>query len=513
MLSISRRNLLQGAAAATLASSLGRNAMAAPKRGGHLRIGLALGTTSDNLDPTSTPIDSGFLLLATHRNTLVGMNANRDLTPNLAEKWESSKDFKTWAFDIRPGATFHSGKSVTTEDVIASLNIHRGKDSPSPAKALLDPITDVKADGKNRIVITLDHPNVEFPSLLKSDFLVIVPSKDGNADRATKDGTGPYMLDTFEPGQRMTFKRNPNYWDLENEGFLESAEVLIIADPAARMNALRSNQVDLVNAVDLKTVELLKSVKGLKVEELPSGFYNGLAMMVDVKPFDDNNVRMALKYAVNRQEMVDKVLLGHGTIGNDTPIFPTAKYFNKDLPQREYDPEKAKFYLKKSGLDSIDIPLSVSEAGFPGAVTAGTLFAASAAAAGIKINVTREPDDSYWSNVWLKKPFCASYWHEALTADARFTEAFLPTSPWGETHFNNERFKELAVTARGTADEAKRTEMYYEMQKIVHEDGGALIPMFMNYVWAAKDNVVHPSDMSSLGDLDGFRCITRWSMA
>jgi peptide/nickel transport system substrate-binding protein len=511
MFDFSRRSFLQGTAATVVASSFGRPALAtSPKRGGHLRIGLAYGTSDDNFDPTITPVDAGFLLMATSRNTLVGMDASGNAVPNLAENWESSNDLTRWIFNIRKGVTFHSGKTLTAEDVVASLNLHRGEKTTSPAKALLEPITDIVTDGPNRVVVTLNSPNVGFPSLLRADFLVIVPTKDGEGDRATKDGTGPYVLESFEPGQRMRFTRNANYWDLDNYGFLDSAEVIIIGDAAARMNALRSGRVDLVNSVDLKTVNLLARVPGIRVESTPSGLYYAFPMLTNTAPFNDNNVRLALKCAVNRKEMVDKILLGHGTVGNDNPIFKDVKYFDPTIPQREYDPDKAQYYLKQAGLTTLEVPLSVAEIGFPGATAAGALFAASAQAAGIKINVTREPDDGYYDRVWIKKPFCSVFWYEAITADARFAEAFLPTSPWNETQFSNQRFNELVVTARKTVDESARAGMYHEMQRIIHEEGGFLNPVFANFVWAARDKVMQPADVSTKGDLDSFRCITRW---
>ncbi|MGO4317914.1 ABC transporter substrate-binding protein [Agrobacterium sp. MCAB5] len=513
MIEISRRTILKATGAAVIASALSGQASAAPRRGGHLRVGLAGGTSTDTLDPTATPVDSGFLTLATMRSTLVGMDSKGELVPNLAESWEPSKDLTQWVFNIRKGATFHSGKTVTADDVVASLNLHRGDETASPAKALLQPITKIAADGPNRVVITLESPDVDFASLLRTDFLVILPSKGGNVDRASKDGTGPYSLESFEPGQRMRFTRNANYWDLDNYGFLDSAEIVIIADAAARMNALRSGRVDLVNSVDLKTAGMLKRVPGIKVEDVPSGLYYGLPMLTDVAPFNDNNVRLALKYAINRQEIVDKVLLGHGTVGNDHPIFKNVKYSATDIPQREYDPDKAKYYLKQSGLNTIDIPLNVAEIGFPGATAAGELYAASAKAAGINLKVSREPDDGYFERIWMKQPFCAAYWHQAITADARFTEAFLPKSPWNETHFSNPRFNELVVTARKTVDENSRAGMYHEMQKIIHDEGGLVNPAFVNYVWAMTDKVRRPEDLTTLGDLDSFQCIARWWLA
>ena len=127
------------------------------------------------------------------------------------------------------------------------------------------------------------------------------------------------------------------------------------------------------------------------------------------EPFKDNNVRLALKFAVDREELVEKILFGYGSVGNDHPIGRGQPFFSKDLTQRSYDPDKAKFHLKEAGLSSLDVELSVADAAYSGAVDAGALFQASAEKAGINIKLNREPNDGYWSNVWMKKPFCACY--------------------------------------------------------------------------------------------------------
>ena len=106
-----------------------------------------------------------------------------------------------------------------------------------------------------------------------------------------------------------------------------------------------------------------------------------------------------------------KVFLGHGKVGNDNPIAPGIKYAIDPTPKFTYDPEKAKFHLKKAGLSSLKVDLSAADAAFTGAVDAAVLYQEHAKAAGIDINVVREPNDGYWDNVWLKKPWCASYWN------------------------------------------------------------------------------------------------------
>jgi len=136
------------------------------------------------------------------------------------------------------------------------------------------------------------------------------------------------------------------------------------------------------------------------------------------------------------------------SIGNDHPIGPANQFYAADLPQNDYDPEKAKSLLKKAGLDGLKVDLSAANAAFSGAIDAAQLYQASAKEAGIEINVVQEPDDGYWSNVWLKKPWCACYWSGRATEDWMFSTAYESGVPWNDTFWENARFQELLLTAR-----------------------------------------------------------------
>jgi peptide/nickel transport system substrate-binding protein len=236
-------------------------------------------------------------------------------------------------------------------------------------------------------------------------------------------------------------------------------------------------------------------------------------MLTNVAPFDDVNVRKALKYAVNRQEMVDKILLGHGRVANDTPIGPANQYYADELEQLTYDPDRAKFHLKEAGLDSLEIDLSSSEAAFQGAVDAAQVYQASAKAAGININVVQEPADGYWSNVWLKKPWCACYWSGRATEDWMFSSAYEEGAPWNDTQWgreDSERFQDLLLEARAELDSDKRREMYTEMQQILRDDGGVVIPMFANWVQAVNNKIQTPETIGNLWQMDNARMAERW---
>jgi peptide/nickel transport system substrate-binding protein len=164
------------------------------------------------------------------------------------------------------------------------------------------------------------------------------------------------------------------------------------------------------------------------------------------------------------------------------------------------------------GLDKLKIKLHAADGAFRGAVDAAILYKAHAEKAGIDIEVVREPSDGYWSNVWAKKPWCASYWGGYSTENAMLSTRYAPGAPWNETQWDHERFNNLMMEARSELDETKRREMYAEMQRILRDEGGAVVPMFANAILARNDKVAHGKLGGNL-PLDGRRLIERWWMS
>ncbi|MDX1529208.1 MAG: ABC transporter substrate-binding protein, partial [Gammaproteobacteria bacterium] len=481
---------------------------ATPKKGGHFRLGLGHGSTTDSLDP-ATYLDTYMQVVGNGiRNNLTEVSPDNELVPELAESWEASPDAKVWRFKIRQGVEFHNGKTLDTEDVIASIQHHRGEDSKSAAKAILEPIVDIKADGKDTVVVTLKDGNADFPFLLTDYHIAIMPVKDGKLDIKSGVGTGAFVVENYEPGVRTALKRNPNYWK-EGKGHFDSAEVIVIADVAARTNALNTGEIDTMDRVDIKTLHLLKRNKNINIIESSGNAHYTFAMLTDIAPFDNNHVRLALKHGLDRKALLQTILRGHGYLGNDHPIGRANRYLHKDLPQRELDPDKAKFHLKQAGLSTLKVNLSAADAAFAGAVDAAVLYKEHAGKAGIEINVVREPNDGYWSNVWLKKPWCAVYWGGRATEDWMFSTAYAEGAPWNDSHWSHKRFNELLVAARAELDEAKRRDMYHEMQLITRDEGGVVVPLFNNYVEATNKKVGH-GKVAGNWSMDGLRVLERW---
>ncbi len=473
-------------------------------------MGIGHGSTTDTLDPAT------FLQTYTQfvgyglRNHLAEVSNTNELAPELAESWEASEDAVTWTFKLRNGVEFHNGKTLDADDVVASFNHHRGDESTSAAKALVESIADIKADGKDTVVVTLTGGNADFPFIVSDYHIAIMPAdKDGKLDPNSGVGTGGYILESFEPGVRTTLKRNPNYWK-EGRAHFDSCECLAILDGTARTNALTTGEIDVMDKVDIKTAHLLARNQKLRLEETSGTQHYTFAMRTDTAPFDNNDVRLALKYGVDREALIKTILRGHGSLGNDHPIGRSNRYHASDLPQRAYDVDKAKFHLKKAGLTSLKVDLSAADAAFTGAVDAAVIYKEHAAKAGIEINVVREPNDGYWSNVWMKKPWSAVYWGGRITEDMMFSTAYAAGAVWNDSFWKHDRFNELLVAARAELDDARRREMYFEMQKIVRDDGGVVIPMFVNYLFAMSTKVQHDESMSANKDFDGNKGMERW---
>lgn len=511
---MTRRGLLQSGMALTAAGLILPAGMAraqdAPKKGGVFRIGLGHGSTTDSYDPGLWEQLYVQTFAAARVNYLIEIAADGNLIGELAESWDSS-DGMTWVFKIREGVSFHSGKPMTPDDVVASLNFHRGDASTSAVKPFFDPVTDIKVDGQN-VVVTLNAANADFPYLMSDYHLPILPSADGKIDPNTSDGTGGYIVESYEPGVQATMNRNPNYWKADRAHF-DQIIMLTILDPAARLNALMTGEVDLIDQVDPASISLLESRGVSKILSVSGNAHYVFPMDARAAPFNDNNVRLALKYAFDRQELVDKILAGHGSVANDNPIGPANRYYFAEMEAKTYDPDKAKFYLKEAGMDTLEVTLSAANAAFSGAVDAAVLMSEKAAAAGITINVDRVPDDGYWDNVWMKKPFAASYWGGRPVEDQMFTTAYVSGAEWNESFWSNEAFDKLLVAARSELDDAKRREMYQEMQRLVSFEGSTIIPMYNNYVMAVANTVGTPEKISANWNLDGFRCVERWWFA
>jgi peptide/nickel transport system substrate-binding protein len=509
---LSRRDFLGRAAAlgvsATFANSLLASAAKAegPVKGGTLKAGLVGGESTNTLDPALMMTQVPFAFAKMWGEMIVELAPDGGIEYRIAEEIGSSKDAKTWTLKIRDGIEFHNGKTVTAEDVAATLERHSDEKSKSGALGYMKGIETIKVDGKN-VVLTLKEANADLPYLLTDYHLVVQPN--GGKDKPDAGiSAGPYAVAVNEPGVRYGGKRFDNYWQKDKMGFADEVQIIVINDPTARTAALQGGQVNMINRVEPKIVDLIKRVPGVTIRNHSGPGHYVFIMRCDAPPFDNNDLRMALKLAIDREEMLKKVLRGYGSLGNDFPINDSYPLFTP-IEQRTYDPDKAKFYYKKSGHEG-SVLLRTSDVAFPGAVDATQLFQQSAAKAGIQIEIKREPGDGYWSEVWNKQPFCASYWGGRSTQDQMYSTAYLSTADWNDTAFRRPDFDKMLIAARAELDEAKRKQMYHDMAVIVRDEGGLILPMFNQFIDATGPKVSGWKDDPHQELMNGYALAKCW---
>ena len=499
--SVSRRDFMQLAALAGLtvpaANAMLMDSARAdePKKGGNFIIGMEGGSASDSLDPRtyadSVMIGASLAIC----NCLVEFDDKGNPTGELAESWEAKPGAVEWVFNIRQGVKFSNGKALDADDVIYSIGIHRGADTKSPAKGLLEQIKEIKALSPTQVGITLSAGNADFPYILGDYHLIMVP-KDFT-DWQNLVGTGAYSLESFEPGVRLVFKNRGDYWKA-GRGHFDTVEIRNIQDVAARTSALQSGEVHAANRLDARTVELLKKDANLNIVQT-KGTGNRFCFVSRVTddPFTNADLRTALKYGIDRDAIIKQVYNGYAVPGNDHTLDALNPYYNTNMPQIAYDPDKAAFHFKKAGLAAgTKIELQTSEGAWGTAVDCAQIYQESLKKAGVDLTVNKVSSDGYWDNVWLKVPFCAVYWGRRMSADQSFSTVFMSDADWNDTAWKRPEFDKLITDARVELDEAKRKEMYFKAQEMIATDGGmvcfAITDYLDGYAKTVMGNTPHP---------------------
>lgn len=501
--SLTRRGFLAGSAAAGLLLPFGAAWAAGPRKGGELRLAMAGGSSDNSLDPRAFTQQMQRVVGVAVCNQLVEILPDGTLVPELAERWESD-DAINWTLHIRQDVSFHNGKTLDADDVVYSINLHRGENTTSGAKSLFGVIAEIAVNGRHEVSLKLDSANAEFMRTFADYHAMIVPK--GFEDWTNLIGTGGYTLESFEPGIRATLNRNSNYWKADR-AHVERVDLTVVNDATARVAALQSGHADIINQVDRKVAAFIGRNPSLELVRSPGAVHWTFICAFNAEPTSSNHVRQALKYGCDRQAMLDVVMGGLGALGNDHPISPDNPYFNGALEQRGFDPDRAKFHLKEAGLAEFSLDLYTSDAALPEAVSLSEVYQSKTVAAGINLNVIRRPADGYWSDTWMKKPFAVSSWLNR-PIDQTFSLIYGTGSAWNESYWSNDRFDKLLAEGKATLDFDKRREIYGELQRILHDEGPSVIPIFADFL-DAKSTRVKGFEPSGVSDLSGDRIIER----
>jgi peptide/nickel transport system substrate-binding protein len=420
-------------------------------------------------------------------NRLVDIDDNFNVLPELATEWKVSEDGLTWTFKLRDGVKFHSGKDFSSADVVYSFQRLLDEKTGSGARAVmefLDP-AGIKAPDARTVTFTTKNPVVELPVLITNKFTNIVPDGAKQEDlRLHGDGTGPFMQEEFTPNAPVRIlRKNPNYWDA-GKPKADCLKITVAQEAVAAVSAIKSGEVDLMLNVDPSVIPALKDDPSVSLLETGASNSMTISFWVDTKPFDNVKVREALKLVVDRQAMIDTVLLGFGEPGADNPVpVPSAASYVKEAPKQDY--EQAKKLLAEAGYaDGLKFDLYTAE-GVPGMVRMAQVYAEMAKPAGIDINVIVTPAESFWDDVWLKQSAVTSAWSMRPPGEG-LAVAYTQSAKWKETHWERPDYDALLLKANTTVDTAERLKLFQQTGELLAKEGGLVLPMFVHQVLALR---------------------------
>lgn len=510
MSQVTRRLFLAGSAG-LIGGPAARPALAAPRRGGVLRV--SVDQAASVIHPLLTRVNPEYLVTELLYSNLTRLKLDMTPEPDLALSWSSSEDLKEWTFKLRDGVTFHDGSPCTARDVAATFRAILDPKTASPGRTNVGPIEEVVAADPVTVVFRLTAPFADLPVTVAYTAARIIPAayaEPGRLDELKRSaiGTGPFKFVSYEPDRLIVVERNAKYYDPARP-YLDRVEIVVYPDTTAEGSALIAGDTDLMSTVQPTEFGRLQKAAGVKALRVPSGQFCNVNFGCDVKPFSDVRVRRALALTVDRAIMVDLVTEGFGTPGNDTPI-NQAYHFYRDLPAKTPDIAQAKKLLAEAGYASgLEATLIASDK--PSVRTQlAVALREMAQPAGFNINVETMPHATYLDQVWKKGNFYVGFYNMQPTADAIFSLLYTSNAAWNETRWNNSAFDKVVSEARTTVEEAKRRALYGEAQRLMSEDTPSIIPTFFDLLGAQRSYVegyaLHPRgavfrlDHVSLGD-------------
>ncbi|GAA0843391.1 ABC transporter substrate-binding protein [Streptosporangium amethystogenes subsp. fukuiense] len=491
MHSLNRRGFLgtaAGLSAALLAGcgtgpAPGTAATGGPRKGGRLRAAFAGGGAQETLDPHLSNLFVEASRSKALFDKLADYGPDLSVLPRLAESWEPSADLTRWRVTLRE-ATFHDGRPVRADDVLYSYARIADPARAFRAKTTLAVIdlAASRAVGERAVEFALRRPFAEFPNILAAFGVFVVP--EGVEDFTRPVGSGPFRFGSFEPGRSLLLRRNADYW--EGAPHLDELQYLIANEEPARVNALLGGQADYAHDITATTARTYRGNDRLAVTRLTNSGMQAFAMKLDRPPFDDRNLREAMFLLADREQLVETVLAGAGQVGND--LFGRGyQYYAEEIPQRAHDLEKAKWLVDKAGARGLKVRLDTSAAA-GGFVESASVFADQMRQAGFDVEVAMGDKDTYWKDVLDRGSLCC-FRSGAMPIESHFAQRLLTPSTTNITKWRRPEFDALYAKAVSLADERARRDVYAEMQRMQHAEGGYLVWGFADWLVATRPGV------------------------
>ena len=490
---LSRREFLNifaaGTAAAVGTASLaGLSGITSAQDGSALRFAWL---TPATLDPRSASGDSEIAILNAVYDYLIETDAASNLVPRLAKSWDVSDDGLRYTLQLQENASWHDGSAVTVADVIWTINWQR--EAEGSVANLLSTVESVEPMDSHTIAINLSAPNPDFLYNLTDNKFVIL-KEDAEDIGVEFNGSGPFVFDEMIAGDRAILRANPDYWG--GAPSVDRLEFIYFADQQAGIAAVQGGSVDGIARLDNASFLGFTGDVNFNTTDIPTSGHHLARLRSDREPGSDLRVRQAFKLATDRDAIWDRIQLGFGAVGKDSPIGPAfGQYFLAEAEVPARDPAAAAALLAEAGYsDGLDMTLHLPNSGnFP---DLAQLLAAQWEEAGIRVDVQLEEENTYWSELWMDVDLGITGWGPRPVPQLFLDFAYHSDGVWNESHYSNARVDELIEIGRTSSDQAERKAAYKEIQQILLDEGPIIVPYFFAAFMVLAGNIsgvtMHP---------------------
>ncbi len=518
-----RKSTLLGLSAAAAYSMAGMidplgnraNAQELPK-GGNLRIGMRC---MEIKDPHLADFAERSNVIRQVCEYLTFTDRNNITHPYLLEKWDVSDDLKTWTLHVRKDVKWRKGRPLTADDVV--WNLKRVSD-PAIGSSMLGLFTgylveefetgekDEKGKAKkssrlwseNAIEKVDDHTirlNAYAPQIAVAEHLfhypmfILDPEENGSFG-AGANGTGPFEMTEFTVGKNAKYKARTDYWG--KGPYLETFEFVDLGDnPGASIAAIASKQVDGLSEADAVQINAMQNFPHVQVHKVETSQTVVARMRPDHEIFKDKRVRQAMRYAIDRNKVIQTSLLGAGTPAEDHHVSPSHPEY-ADLPKYPRDIEKAKALLTEAGypegfeIDMVTRPDPIWE------LNTAQVLAEQFKDIGVTVNIKSLPSAQYWE-VWTTVPFSLTAWGHRPLAIMTLALAYRSNAAWNESGYSNPEFDKLLTQAEGILDPKERSKVMAKIEALMQDDGPIVQPFWRVFSTVMDKKVqgfeLHPS--------------------
>jgi peptide/nickel transport system substrate-binding protein len=472
-----------------------------PVRGGTFTLGLITAGSEENAFPGTSASNPDWARTYNLYNFLFYLNDGKELypvVPGLALSAEPNATATSWVIKLRDGVTWHDGKPFNADDVVYNFSHVWSNAQTNYSQAILAGLVDfknVKKLDNLSVQVPLLRPCAQFPTVFAYfNFGVVQDGATQKSVAANPIGTGPFKFKSFTPGSQSVFVANKDYWETGKP----YVDTLVInssfTDDTSLLNALLSNQVNLVASPTLAQArEQIGSGTVQVLESFGASQAYMFGMRVDKGPFVDNRVREAFKLLVNRPQMIDGAFSGFGKVGNDI-LGPLTQYYGANL-KPTFDPEKAKSLFKAAGVEGHTFTWPTANA-LPGMVESATILSEQASAAGINVKVQVSNPGTYWTSAQGAYVRSASQnvYQPAGSLTINYLTNIVVGAPYQDTHWGSQKdggaaANKLIFDAIEAVQPSKAAELWHEVQAQQVQQGGYLVWGSLPYLDLAAKSV------------------------